>query len=106
MKRYTQKEWEAMTNPLKKELDTTDFDLACGYFKQICGDIGKLMGEENFKGGYDDMPRFYAHPTYKTAQGMQLAIAWAGANEFCNHEAKKLNLDSPQWWYKCWSENE
>lgn len=86
------------------ELDTTDFDQACSYFRQICGEIGTLMGDPNFKGGYDDMPIFYAHDSYKTEKGVQLAVAWAGCDLFCNHEANKIGLTSPDWWYRCWEQ--
>ena len=83
-------------------LTDEEFDKACEYFRQICGEIGALMGVEDFKGGYEDMPVFYAHESYKTDKGMQLAIAWSGCNDFCNHEAAKIGLGSPAWWYKCW----
>ena len=86
------------------QIDTTDFDRACSYFRQICGEIGTLMDDPNFKGGYDDMPIFYAHDSFKTEKGMNLAVAWAGCDLFCNHEAKKLGLGSPEWWYKCWEQ--
>ena len=88
---------------IPEEPSTEEFDRACEYFRQICGEIGDLMGVENFRGGYDDMPVFYAHDAYKTDKGMQLAIAWSGCNDFCNHEAAKLGLGSPEWWYKCWN---
>lgn len=95
------KEW--YENNSNNSIDTTDFDTACSYFRQICGEIGVLMGVSDFKGGYDDMPVFYAHESYKTDKGMQLAIAWSGCNDFCNHEASKLGMGSPDWWYKCWN---
>ena len=91
--------WQEAHAPV---IDTTEFDKACEYFRQICGEIGALMGVEDFKGGYEDMPVFYAHESYKTDKGMQLAIAWSGCNDFCNHEAAKIGLGSPAWWYKCW----
>lgn len=96
-------EWNN-TNYPSIEQDTTAFNTACGYFRQICGEIGDLMGVSDFRGGYDDMPVFYAHESYKTDKGMQLAIAWSGCNDFCNHEASKLGIGSPDWWYRCWGE--
>ena len=102
MKTYTKEEWEIIERTNKKEQNTTDFETACAYFRQICGEIGALMGEQNFRGGYEDMPRFYAHPSYKTSEGLALATAWGGCNDFCNHEAKKLGIGSPDWWHKCW----
>ena len=77
MKIYTQKQWEAETAPYKKELNTTDFDNACQTFRHICSEIGNLIGDKNFKGGYDDMMTFYKHSSSKTKNGTHLAIAWA-----------------------------
>lgn len=84
-------------------IDMTDFNNACIYFKQICQEIGELINDPDFKGGYDDMIVFYNHQKYKTDKGMQLAIAWAGCNDLCRYEANKLGIGSPQWWYKCWN---
>lgn len=100
MKIFTQQEWEAEI--AKKEKNTTDFYNACQTFRQICSEIGKLINDENFKGGYDDMITFYNHSSYKTSEGMQLAIAWSGANDLCKYEANKLGIGSPEWWYRCW----
>ena len=88
------------------ELDTTNFDNACSYFRQICQQIGTLINEPNFKGGYDDMITFYSNNQYKTDEGMQLAIAWSGCNDLCRYEANKIGLNSPEWWYKCWQDNQ
>jgi hypothetical protein len=41
------------------------------------------------------MTIFYSHESYKTDKGIQLAIALSGCNEYCNHEAKKIGLNSP-----------
>ena len=102
MKIYTQQEWEAEVAKNKKEIDTTDFDNACQVFRQICSQIGTLIGDENFKGGYDDMMTFYNHPSYRTSEGLQLAMAWSGCNDLCKYEGNKIGLGSPEWWYKCW----
>lgn len=99
-----QQEIEWYKNHYKQvQINTTDFDNACQVFRQICSKIGELIGDENFKGGYDDMMTFYNHASYKTNEGMQLAIAWSGANQLCKYEANKLDIGSPQWWYKCWN---
>ena len=89
-------------NNKTEQIDKTQFNKACSYFRQICQEIGTLIGNNNFKGGFQDMTIFYSHESYKTDKGMQLAIAWSGCNEYCNHEAKKIGLNSPQWWYICW----
>lgn len=102
MKIYTKKQFEAQQNATKTVIDYTGFITACEYFRQICGEIGELIGDSEFKGGYDDMPIFYAHDAYKTDKGVQLAIAWYGVNDLCKYEASKLGIGSPDWWYRCW----
>ena len=105
MKIYTQQEWEVEVSKNKKEINTVDFDNACQVFRQICSQIGELIEDENFKGGYDDMMTFYNHPAYKTDKGLQLAMAWSGCNDLCKYEGNKIGLNSPEWWYKCWENN-
>lgn len=102
MKIYTKEQFEAQQNAMKTVINDTGFMTACKYFRQICGEIGELIGDSEFKGGYDDMPIFYAHASYKTDKGVQLAIAWAGVNDLCKYEASKLGIGSPDWWYRCW----
>ena len=104
MKIYTQQEWNNEVSKNKKAIDNTDFNNACQMFRQICSQIGTLIEDENFKGGYDDMLTFYNHEAYKTDKGVQLAIAWSGCNDLCKYEASKIGLDSPEWWYRCWSD--
>lgn len=103
MKIYSQKQFQALQRQNLNMIDTTDFKNACQIFRQICSQIGELIGVENFKGGYDDMTVFYSHEAYKTDKGMQLAIAWSGCNELCKYQANKLNKKSPDWWYECWA---
>lgn len=105
MKIYTKQEFEAHRNAyMSNIIDSSGFETACEYFRQICGEIGELIGDSEFKGGYDDMPIFYAHKSYKTDKGVQLAIAWAGVNDLCKYEASKLGIGSPDWWHKCWED--
>lgn len=85
-------------------IDTSAFDLACDYFRQICEEIRLLTGLDGFRGGYDDMPDFYVNPKYKTDEGVRLASAWAGVNDLCRHEASLLGIGSPEWWYLCWKD--
>lgn len=105
MKIYTQQEWEAEVTKNKKQIDTTAFNTACSYFRQICKEIGNLIGDNQFKGGYDDMISFYNHEAYKTDKGVQLAIAWSGCNQLCKYEGELIGLSSSEWWYKCWQNN-
>lgn len=102
--------WYENHNPIEEKTEPQvepskeDFNKSCLYFKQICHQIGALINDPNFKGGYDDMIEFYDHPAYKTSQGVQLAIAWSGSNDLCRYEANKIGLGSPEWWYKCWED--
>lgn len=102
MKIYTKQEWDERINPIIKNKNTSNFETACSYFRQICKEIGQEISNPEFKGGYDEMVNFYNHSSYKTDRGLQLAIAWAGCNDLCKHEAKKIGLTSQQWWYRCW----
>ena len=81
---------------------TEDFENACAQFRQVCAEIGTLIGVENFRGGFEDMPVFYAHPSYRTIQGLCLATAWKGLDTLCTYEGSKIGLGQPQWWYRCW----
>ena len=104
MKIYTKKQFEAQQNAMKTVVNDAGFVTACEYFRQICSEIGELIGDSEFKGGYDDMPIFYANASYKTDKGVQLAIAWAGVNDLCKYEASKLGIGSPDWWSMCWGD--
>lgn len=105
MKIYTKQEFDAKKiAESSKIIDISGFETACAYFRQICSEIGSLISDSEFRGGYDDMPVFYAHDEYKTDKGVQLAIAWAGANDLCKYEASKLGIGSPDWWYRCWED--
>lgn len=82
--------------------DTTAFDSACLQFREICGQIGALIGAVEFRGGFDEMTLFQQSEAYGTLQGLQLAIAWSAANELCVYEGRKIGLGQPEWWYACW----
>jgi hypothetical protein len=79
-----------------------EFESACADFRQVCAEIGELIGVSDFHGGYDDMPVFYSHSSYRTIQGLCLAMAWSGCNERCVYTGSKVGYGQPAWWYKCW----
>ena len=81
----------------------SSFNKACSNFREICAEIGEMIGDSEFKGGFDEIPLFYNNSSYKTDKGMQLAIALDGCKELCEYEAAKLGIGSPEWWYKCWN---
>ena len=81
----------------------SSFNKACSHFREICAEIGEMIGDSEFKGGFDEITVFYNSSSYKTDKGMQLAIALDGCKELCEYEAAKLGIGSPEWWYKCWN---
>lgn len=91
--------------------DRSRFEAACENFRNVCGQIGTLIGQD-FKGGYDDMEvvaNFIYSLDLTTEQGKETAIranslvsAWSGANDFCIYEAKRIGLGQPDWWKDCW----
>lgn len=82
--------------------ETEEFENACAQFRQVCGEIGTLIDVENFRGGFDDMPTFYAHDAYKTITGLCLAMAWKGLDTECTYLGAKIGLGQPEWWRRCW----
>ena len=81
----------------------SSFNKACSHFREICAEIGEMIGDSEFKGGFNEITLFYNSSSYKTDKGMQLAIALDGCKELCEYEATKLGIGSPEWWYKCWN---
>ena len=100
MKIYIDQQWQQIIKRYKKPIDTTNFQLACSYFRKICKEIRALIGDKTFKGSYNDIMNFYNHNTYKTDKGMQLAIALNGCTKLCKYEAKKLGITN--WLDRCW----
>lgn len=79
-----------------------EFDAACQQFRSVCQQIGAAIGDENFHGGFDEMEIFRQSAAFDMLQGMQLAVAWSGANDLCTYLGKKIGLGQPQWWNECW----
>ena len=94
--------WEA-EHP-EPQPDRTNFDAACATFRAVCVSIGEAIGVQGFKGGFDEMAAFSAHPVSDTLAGVKLAVAWSAANELCVYEGRKIGLGQPEWWYECWKE--
>lgn len=86
----------------EEEPNMTDLRAAFVTFRKVCEDIGQLLGEPNFKGGFDEMDVFEASPYAKTTEGICLAIRWGAADKRCTYEAKKVGIGQPQWWKLCW----
>lgn len=78
--------------------DTTELLMAFNmYFKPTCDAIGKMIGAESFKGGFDEIQQLYRYVLEidaSTDEGKQrllnahtLAIQWEAADAYCKHEA-------------------
>lgn len=91
--------------PPEPEPDRTDFEAACAQFRTVCAAIGTAIGDNDFRGGFDEMAAFSEHPVFSTLDGVKLAIAWSAANDLCVYEGKKIGLGQPAWWYDCWQQN-
>ena len=82
--------------------DMTKFNEACRIFRGICAEIGELLEIPNFLGGYDDLLNVKDDERLSTKQGQHLINMINLANSQCLHEAKKIGLSSPDWFYMCW----
>lgn len=96
--------YECVEPPAPEPPDMTDFNAACAGFRQVCAEIGTLIGDPNFKGGFDEMAEFQASEAAHSEAGIALAVRWIAANELCKYEGMKVGFGQPEWWYKCWEE--
>lgn len=95
--------WEEPPEPIIP--DTTEFDAACVKFREVCGAIGELIGNPNFRGGFDEMAEFETSEAAMSEAGIALSIKWMAADKLCTYLASKLGIAQPEWWFKCWGEN-
>lgn len=97
-------------NPIAKTYNYTDLDKSCEYFRAVCMQIQNVLpvefplrqvpdGSYKFTGGYDEIKNAFQ---YFNSDLIPLAFALNIANDDCNHEAGKVEMDSPKWWYRCW----
>lgn len=93
-----------------KNCDMTAFNKACEGFRNLCFQIGSLLGIENFTGGYDEIEDLKKSivskiDQYDTAILVKILIVFVeliSADLNCNNEADKIGLYGSSWWYKCW----
>lgn len=95
-------EWNILHNP-STDASTSDFEIACFHFKQICNEIGLLLNNSDFKGTFEEVFAFYNNAQYKTNKGMQLAIALNSCREICEYEALKIGIGVTEWFDICWN---
>lgn len=80
-----------------------EFEAACENFRAVCKQIGDAIGEEDFKGGFDEIIAFQESDVAKTAAGLMLAMKWSAADKLCTYIAdRKLKIGQPAWWKRCW----
>ena len=79
-----------------------EFEAACADFRAICAAIGELIGQPEFRGGFDEMSAFEASAAAQSETGVQLAIKWIAADKLCTYLAAKIGIGQPDWWKKCW----
>ena len=96
-----------------REVDATDFNESCAQFRELCHIIGQMIGVEDFRGGFDEIPQLYSFLSklditqqeglVAYAQATQLVFSWIAMNESCKYLGSKLGFNQPEWWYQCWS---
>lgn len=94
--------FECVPVPPAPPADRTDFDNACSLFRSVCAQIGAMLGVEDFRGGFEEMTAFQQSESFRTLEGLHIAIEWSAANELCKYEGAKIGLGQPQWWHECW----
>ena len=82
--------------------DLTKLKAGFAKFRQVCKEIGQLIGDSEFKGGFDEMDKLEASDAIPREIKTELASKWNGADKRCTYEAKKVGIGQPQWWYMCW----
>lgn len=82
----------------------TDFNSACALFRSVCSQIESALElSESFTGGFDEI--FALTDEQRTALRDAGLIDYLNfADRWCNHEANKIGLQAPAWWYKCWED--
>ena len=83
-------------------VDYTELDKACENFRNTCNTINALLPESlrPFHGGFD---KIALARQYMTAETLPLAVMLLSDDAACNHEANKVGMQSPKWWYRCWN---
>ena len=90
--------WKIMTEEVEdeqlQEMDDTEFKKACALFRDVCRKIGAFIGDENFKGGFEDYAKFINSSAAKSskASASLLASMWSGANEYLKYEGEKYYI--------------
>lgn len=84
-------------------VDRTALDAAYVNFRAVCSAIGTLIGNENFRGGFDEISSFADSEAAQSQAGIVLSLKLTFADKQCTYEAAKLGIGQPQWWNECWN---
>lgn len=92
--------------PPDRTQEKAEFAQASAKFREVCAEIGELIGNPEFKGGFDEMAEFEASAAAQTEAGVALAIKWMAADKLCTYLGSKIGLHQPRWWHECWKQQE
>lgn len=81
--------------------DYTNLDMACSLFRAICVEVEAALNIENFRGGFNELLAL-TQEQHDIIRGMGLTDRLNLADRLCNHEANKVGMEAPAWWYRCW----
>lgn len=84
-------------------VDRTALDAAYTNFRAVCSAIGTLIGNADFKGGFDEISSFADSEAAQSQAGIILSLKLTFADKQCTYEAAKLGIGQPQWWNECWN---
>ena len=82
-------------------VDYTALDTANTLFRTICETIKTTLSLEDFKGGFDEILALTSEQI-ATLKTTDLLERLTFTDRLCNHEADKVGMQSPRWWYRCW----
>lgn len=83
--------------------DRSALEAAYANFRTVCSAIGSLIGNSEFKGGFEEIPTFANSDAAQSQQGIILSLQLTFADKQCTYEAAKLGIGQPQWWNECWN---
>ena len=78
------------------------FNTACEKFREQCLLMRELINDQTFMGGHEQMYAVRISDKWDDPRVQQCHRDISDLNQWCLHEAHKLGLESPDWWFKCW----
>lgn len=96
--------WEKITeeDPVPNLTIYTDLDSATAIFRGICSEIELALSISDFRGGFDELLALTPEQ-HNTLRSTGLIDRLNLIDRLCNHEANKVGLQAPAWWYRCWA---